>query len=255
MLVRADYTEKTVEVTASGPEPAGRELAGLAQREMRFINAQIDGLNPVEEMMTSGVWVPVETLENDEGKRETGVATKKGTVNVNPTEMLNAFSTPAARDDSWKPKVFISYSHTDEVQRKKLELCLKVLATGGVLHEGWHDRKLQPGERWDKTIRAELEAADVVLFLVSNAALASDYIQSVEMKRAFAREGEGKTVVVPVILEDCDWTLSEFKKFQALPENAKPVKKWNPHNDGWMSVQRELKKTLEGLRQKHGASR
>lgn len=252
-LVRADYMEKTVEVTVTGPAEARQELAGLAQRELRLINGEIKGLNPTEEMLAEGEWVPVKTLESDEkAKRPTGIATDEGTVSKNPTVMLNEFSAPAARDNSWKPKLFISYSHKDEALRKKLDLQLIILANGGVLHERWHDRMIQPGDDWDRKIKAEMEAADVVVFLISNEALASGYIQAYEMKRAFEREAEGKTVVVPVILEDSQWNLFGFKKNQALPKDAKPVRKWRPQNDGWTDVSRGLRALLEGLRQKNG---
>ena len=253
-LVRADYVEKQVEITATGPAEARRELAGLAQQEFRFINGQIKGLNPVEEMMAEGVWVPVKTLESDEfAPRQTGVATEAGTVAVNPTAKLNELSALAARDASWKPRVFISYSHADEAQRRKLELHLKVLVTHGALHERWDDRKIQPGEDWDRTIKRELEEADVVLLLVSTAALASDYIQTVEMRRALERAAAGETVVIPIILEDCQWKVPELKKLQALPAGAKAVRAWTPQAKGWKSVSDGLLAVFERLRRAHGA--
>jgi internalin A len=254
-LIRADYVEKQVEITATGPTEARRELAGLAQREFRFINGQISGLNPTEEMLVEGTWVPVRTLEADEKKKDgvTGVATDAGTRMVKSAEKLNELSEEAARDDSWKPRIFISYSHTDEAQRKKLELYLKVLATHGVLHEKWDDRKIQPGEDWDRSIKRELEDADVVLLLVSTEALASHYIQTVEMKRALEREAAGECVVVPIILEHCDWKLPELRKLQALPTAAKPVRDWTPQLKGWKDVSDGLRKVFERLRTKHPA--
>ncbi len=294
-LVRADYVEKQVEIAVTGPIEARRDLAGLAQREMRFINGQISGLNPAEEMFVEGVWVPVRTLVADEKKPgprgatgpagptgpmespelagpigpkfsmeppglmgptgptgPTGVATDAGTILVAPTEFLNELSKPAARDDSWKPRVFISYSHTDEAQRKRLELHLKVLTVHGVLHDKWDDRKIQPGENWDTTIKRELEEADVVLLLVSTAAIASDYIHKVEMQRALAREAAGECVVIPIILEHCAWELPELKKLQALPAGAKPVRTWTPQSVGWNSVSDGLRKVFERLREARG---
>ena len=254
-LIRADYVEKQVEITATGPAEARRELAGLAQREFRFINGQISGLNPTEEMLVEGTWVPVRTLEVDEKTENgvTGVATDAGTRMVKSAEKLNELSEEAARDDSWKPRIFISYSHTDEAQRKKLELYLKVLATHGVLHERWDDRKIQPGEDWDKSIKRELEDADVVLLLLSTEALASHYIQTVEMKRALEREAAGECVVVPIILEHCAWELPELRKLQALPTAAKPVRDWTPQLKGWKDVSDGLRKVFERLRAKHRA--
>lgn len=141
---------------------------------------------------------------------------------VDPAKKLNEFSAPAARDASWKPRVFISYSHTDEAQRKKLELYLKVLVTHGALHEKWDDRKIQPGEEWDNAIKGALDEADVVLLLISAAALASDYIRTVELRGALSRAAAGKAVVIPIILEDCPWKLPELTQVQALPSGGRP---------------------------------
>ena len=251
-LVGADCAEKQVKVTVTGPAEARRELAGLVQQELRFINGQIAGLNPVEETEIAGEWVSVRTLERDEAAhRKTGMATDVGTVEVDPARQLNEFSAPAARDDSWKPRVFISYSHADEAQRKKLELHLKVLVTHGVLREGWGDRKIQPGEDWDRTIKRELEEADVVLLLVSTTALVSRYIETVELERAMERAEEGRALVIPIILEDCRWELTKLKKLRTLPAGAKPVRNWTPHAKGWKSVGDGLLAVFERLRKEH----
>jgi internalin A len=249
-LVRADYAEKQVEIIVTGPAKSRRELAGLIQREFRYINGQIAGLNPTEETAEHGDWVPLHTLERDEAaNRKTGLATAAGTVEMDPATKLNEFSAPAARDASWKPRVFTSYSHADEPHRKRLELYLKVLATHGALHEKWDDRKIQPGEDWDKSIKRELEEADVVLLLVSTTALASDYIHTVEMKRALARVAAGETVMIPVILEDCHWKLPELSKLQALPAGARPVREWTPQAKGWKNVSDGLLTVFQHLRE------
>lgn len=247
-LVRADYTDKHVEVFVTGKSEARRELSGLIQSEMRFINGQMRGLDALEELQTIGEWVPTKTLESDELKhRKTGIATSKGTVEVEPEKKLNEFSMLAARDGSWKPRLFIAYAHQDEAQRRTLELYLKVLVTHGVIFEIWTDRKIQPGENWDRSIKTELEVADVMIFLISSHSLASDYIRTVEMKRALEREATGGLKLVPIILEDCEWKLPFFSQLQALPRNRKPVKEWAPQLKGWMSVSEGLKSLFQEL--------
>ncbi len=91
-----------------------------------------------------------------------------------------------------------------------------------------------------------------VLLLLSTEALASHYIQTVEMKRALEREAAGQCVVVPIILEHCEWQLPELKRLQALPGAAKPVREWTPHSKGWKDVSDGLRKVFERLRQKRG---
>ncbi len=68
------------------------------------------------------------TLEQDELNHDrTGVETDAGTKPVDPTEKLNELSAPAARDGSWKPRVFVCYSQKDDASRRKLETHLKIL--------------------------------------------------------------------------------------------------------------------------------
>ena len=89
--------------------------------------------------------------------------------------------------------------------------------------------------------------------LVSNAALASDYIQTVEMRRAIERHAAGETVLVAVILEECLWKKTPLAKWQAILPNSKPVLKSRPQTDGWTAVASELHKVFERLGREHGA--
>ena len=89
---------------------------------------------------------------------------------------------------------------------------------------------------------------------MSTSALASHYIETVEMKRALERAAAGEALVIPIILEDCQWKLPELKKFQALPAGAKPVRDWTPHAKGWKSVSDGLLAVFERLRKTHGAA-
>jgi hypothetical protein len=169
-------------ITVIGSERARRQLAGLCQAEMRDIHAEIPGLHPEEETQVHGVWVSNVRLEEDEKKgRESGVSLKdRGVVLVDPAGPNNAYSKkPARSDDVWKPSVFISYSRYNVTERERLERELKILKNEGLLASHWHDRMIDPGDDWDSTIQRELEEADVIILLVSNAALSTDYILNV----------------------------------------------------------------------------
>ena len=263
-LVRADRYERLVEVTVTGPADARQELAGLCQAELRSIHALIPGLNPHEETevvtpdsagrLLRG-WVSVSSLKMSEETKVPGALSVENaaTVTFDPTPKLNEFTKPAARDDSWKPRVFISYAHTDDRSRKSLETELKVLRTRGAVHELWTDRCIQPGEDWDRTIKTELESADVIVLLVSKAALASDYIQAVEMKRAMERHAAGETVLVAVMLDCRPLENTPLAQWQAILPHGKPVLDNKPQRHGWDAVAKELHEVFARLRAKHGA--
>ena len=193
----------------------------------------------------------MQTLEADERKKQpSAAATREGTVIVNNTSELNRVSAPAARDPSQrKAKVFISYSSRDARQHDELTVRLKPLRSEGLI-ETWSDRCLVAGEEWDKTIRRELEEADVIVLLWSAQFEASDYIQGVEVKRAVERANAGETVVLSVILEKCGWERNAVAKYQVLPSKGRPVRNTQPQRDAWYSVQEGLRKVLEGLQAK-----
>jgi TIR domain len=174
----------------------------------------------------------------------------RGPVEVQPTPELNEFTAPAARDDSWKPRVFISYSKHDAEKRRQLALRLKVLATAGLVDAFFHDRMIQAGEDWDERIKRELEESDVIVFLVSAEMLATDYVAKVELARAMERRAERKAVVVPVILEPCPWEETKLKSPLALPEKGRPLTSYTPRANGWQVVSEGLKGLFTELRAK-----
>jgi len=252
-LVKADHAERTVTVTLIGEQKERPTLASVCRRELAELFKEIPGLNPKEELeVISGIWADVRLMEKMEGKNQTMLPVLSGDepllVDVRP--LLDRISPREVRDEEvWKPSVFISYSHKDERLKDELVQRFKILRAAGLAGEVWTDRMLEPGELWDSRIIQELERADVVLLLVSNASLASDYVQRKEMKTALARNAAGTAVVVPVILERCQWTaFKELASLQALPKDAKPLREWKPtRNVGWFHVMEALKEKLKKM--------
>lgn len=138
-------------------------------------------------------------------------------------------------------EVFFSYSHRDEKLRDKLALHLAMLQRQGVI-KAWHDRKISAGTEWAQAIDDNLNAADIILLLISDSFLASDYCYDIEMKRAMARHEAGEARVIPIILKPVDWSGAAFGKLQAFPKNAKPVTTWNNRDQAFLDI-------AQGIRQ------
>ncbi|WP_395742757.1 COR domain-containing protein [Prosthecobacter sp.] len=255
-VVRADVTDRRITATVIGPNVHRQQLAGTIQTEMRSLNAEIRGLDPLEELQLQHapeVWLPVTGLEKAEkkGLLHMSMLTPQGLVEVNATKENNRLTVQDARTDVWKPRVFISYSHKDDVAKDQLVLKLKVLQTAGLV-EYWLDRDLTAGEEWNRGIAEQLEEMDVFLLLVSDHSLTSDYINRVEITRALERRKEGTAEVVPVILHRCQWKASgRLNHLIALPTDAKPIKDHNKHAHGWHDVSEGLMRVLEKLKRKH----
>jgi len=138
-------------------------------------------------------------------------------------------------DNAERLKLFISYSKHDHQHKETLLKHLSGLRDKIVT---WYDRDILPGEDWDERIKAALQEADVVLYLVTHNSLATDYIQQVELPLVEQRCAAGECVLVPVIVDFCIWTELDFAKRNALPPKSTPVtdKHWANENEAWAQV-------------------
>ncbi len=255
-VVRADVTDRRITAVVIGPVEDRQRLAGTIQAEVRSLNAEIRGLDPLEELQLQRapeVWLPVTGLEKAEKMKEPEMSmlTPQGALKINATTENNRLTAQDARTDVWKPRVFISYSHKDDAAKDQLVLQLKVLQTAGLV-EYWLDRDLTAGEEWNRGITEQLEEMDVFLLLVSTHSLTSDYINSVEITRALERRSQGTAEVVPVILQRCQWkACGRLNHLIALPKDGKPIKDHRPHHLGWHDVSEGLLRVLEKLKKQH----
>lgn len=147
-------------------------------------------------------------------------------------------------------KVFFSYSHKDELLKDELERHLSALRRTGQIEE-WHDRRIGAGEEWRGAIDSNLEAADIVLLLISADFIASDYCMDVEMARAMERHKAGDARVIPIILRPVDFKGLPFAELQALPTDASPVtgEKWQTTDAAFRAVAVGIRKAVEEIQQ------
>ncbi len=148
--------------------------------------------------------------------------------------------------------LFISYAHEDEPLRAELAQHLAALEREGRIRP-WFDREIAAGDAWGDQIDDRLEAADLILLLVSSAFRASDYCFGVETTRALERPAKGEARVIPVIARPCDWQGSPFAELQALPKDGKPVTTWANRDQAWLDVARGLRAAVTGLQRESTA--
>jgi tetratricopeptide (TPR) repeat protein len=145
-------------------------------------------------------------------------------------------------------KIFCSYSHRDEELRQELQKHLKILERRE-LAMLWHDRKIGAGSEWKSEIDKQLEAADIILLLISPDFIASDYCYDKEMVRAMERHEAGEARVIPIFLRDVNWEGAPFSKLQALPTDAHPVtsNSWPNQDVAFKIVSQGVQKIVEEL--------
>ncbi len=128
-------------------------------------------------------------------------------------------------------KVFLSYSHKDEDHVNDFLVHQSMLKRQGLI-DTWYDRKILPGDDWNKEIQTQLEQADIIIFMLSPDFLASDYIWNHEYKIALKRHEDinDPVTIIPVRLRRCDHKGFHFNEVQFLPRDNKTKAATNrPH--------------------------
>jgi len=135
---------------------------------------------------------------------------------------------PAAR----APKaisVFVSYSHDDRGYLDVLQRYLAPLARRkGDGLKIWDDTMIAPGGLWKSEISAALESATVAVLLISQAFLASDFINTVELPNLLAQQRARGLKILPVLLKPSSFKRSELAQFQAFNNDLKSLLEMTP---------------------------
>lgn len=136
---------------------------------------------------------------------------------------------------------FISYSHQDSQMLDILHKHLVQLQRDETI-TAWTDRKILAGGNFAEDISSSLENSQIFLALLSPDYIASNYCYEQEFKTALNMLNEGRIIIVPIILEACDWQSTPFGKFKALPNDGKPVSAWENKNNAFLDVVQNLRK-------------
>src|ERR1035438_3180770 len=124
-------------------------------------------------------------------------------------------------------QVFISYAHEDDELREEFVKHLRQLKRDGLIQD-WHDREITAGSEWAGQIDEHLNAADIVVLLVSPDFVASEYCYDIEMKRALERHAAGEARVVPVILRPSAPPHHDIYSIEDLKQLIFDLKNINP---------------------------
>ncbi|MBD2103169.1 NB-ARC domain-containing protein [Leptolyngbya sp. FACHB-261] len=144
-------------------------------------------------------------------------------------------------------EVFIAFARKDEELGQELENHLSILRRQGVI-QAWHSHLIQAGQDTQAEIETRLDAAQVILLLVSSDFLASDDCYDVQLQRAIERHEAGTARVIPVILRSVDWRGAPFARLQALPKDGRPVMSWANRDEAFTDIAQGIREAIEGLR-------
>jgi hypothetical protein len=144
-------------------------------------------------------------------------------------------------------RVFCSYAHEDHAFSRQLRTALAGLERLGVV-ESWSDADIGAGREWDKSVREELERADVIVFLVSYECCASDYVMEVEYPRAIERARAEGAEIIPLVVTEVDYKGTPFAKLDPrvkFKQTIRPIERWRPRRAAFAELSREIRQLAE----------
>jgi len=142
-------------------------------------------------------------------------------------------------------EIFISYAHEDEELLRKLENYLKPLENKGLI-KLWDVRNIPPGMVSAQEIDKHLNAAHIILLLISSNYFASNNY-NYEMTRAMERQQAGEVHVIPIILQSIYWQDEPFGTLRPLPDNRQAVTSWQDSSAAFFNITEGIRKVIDEL--------
>ena len=144
--------------------------------------------------------------------------------------------------------IFYSYAHEDKRYQQRIKQQLGHLKNQGLITQ-FSNQDILPGQEWKNEVNKELEAANIILLLISPAFLDSEYYYTEEMKHAFQRHEEREARIIPIIIRPCEWKQSlPLGNLQPLPSNGLPVNDWKPQDNAYYEIEIGIRKVIDDVR-------
>jgi nucleoside phosphorylase len=144
-------------------------------------------------------------------------------------------------------EIFYSYDKEDEGLAKKLQNQLILLKRRNLI-TNWYASKVIPGQETSKEIIKHLNAARVILLLISPDYVASEQYDT-EVTRALERHEAQEAMVIPIVLRPtAGWRDAPFGKLQSIPRGGKAMTEWSNLDSAFAQVAEEISSVIERLR-------
>ena len=146
-------------------------------------------------------------------------------------------------------RVFVSYAREDrkwldrDYRFNLIPFLMESLKRQNVVF--WFDKDLKPGDEFRNHIEAEIDQAQIALLIVSQAFLNSEFIDKYEMSRIADRARLGQMIIVPVLVEPCDWSEYPVLADRQMVPGALPLIDFTESDPKWARVKAEI---LDGLK-------
>lgn len=129
---------------------------------------------------------------------------------------------PEIMENSAGVKLFYCHAEEDTTHLLELDRHLALLRASGII-ETLAPGRIEPGRNRNAEIARQLEAAEIILLLLSVDLVASSLVYEGQIQQAMTRQQAGTARVIPLLLREADYTGAAFAKLVALPRDGKPI--------------------------------
>ena len=153
-----------------------------------------------------------------------------------------------------KINIFVIYTLEDKDIKRHLLRYLNPLKEEFNLSI-WHEYQISPGQLWKPYIESHLHQTDIFLLLVSDDFMNSQFIKQIKFKAVIDKHKENKSVVIPVIIDSCQWDIdfvlvnykSNLNELRVLPEDGKPIGAWNSPDEAYKVVAAGVRRVITSV--------
>jgi photosystem II stability/assembly factor-like uncharacterized protein len=159
---------------------------------------------------------------------------------------MNENAIPGAPDEF--VRVFVSYAREDrrwldpDYRFSLIPFLMESLRRHKVAF--WFDKELKPGDEFRRFIESQIDQSQIALLIVSQSFLNSEFIENREMPRIAERARLGQMIVVPVLVEPCDWSEYPFLADRQMVPSS-PLIEYTESEPQWVKVRYQI---LDGLK-------
>jgi photosystem II stability/assembly factor-like uncharacterized protein len=161
-------------------------------------------------------------------------------------EIMSTTEIPGEPDDL--VRVFVSYAREDrrwldpDYRFSLIPFLMESLRRHKVAF--WFDKELKPGDEFKRHIESQIDQSQIALLIVSQSFLNSEFIENREMPRIAERARQGKMIVIPVLVEPCDWSEYPFLADRQMVPSS-PLIEYTESEPQWAKVRFQI---LDGLK-------
>lgn len=143
-------------------------------------------------------------------------------------------------------RIFFAYHKKDEGHKKALDRHLATLLREGSIAQY---ESAATAENWGWSSDNKEINADIILFLLSADFLADDALSEKQIQQAMQRHAEKQSLVLGVLLRDCDYLSAPYAERVRFPRKQGAEKPTSIESEGWSSPDEAYTEVVDKIKE------